>query len=173
VLVASDRDATGARRETPLTGFSDGANLASLYAGRGRRHGDTGDPDADGCGFVWLCPAVPLEGEAVETLAATVSAATAGTPVVSAIGFQAQSVQALHGYVSLAWDRTQSGADAAAMAAHDRIAERLIALGMPPFRRGWAGLAAQPITDPTTRAVLDRLRAALDPAGALSPGRLR
>ncbi|TVQ56804.1 MAG: ABC transporter permease subunit [Rhodobacteraceae bacterium] len=171
VLVEGDRDATGRRRETPLTGFSDGANLASLYAGRGRRPGDAGDPDADGCGFVWLCPVAPLEGAAVEALAAAVDAATAAAPVVAALGFQAQSARALHGYVSLAWDRAQPGADAAAMAAHDRLAERLIALGMPPFRRGWAGLAAQPIADPTARAVLARLRAALDPAGALSPGR--
>lgn len=170
--VQGDRDADGRRRDTPLTGLSDGANLASVHAGRPPDAARGGNPDTDGCGFIWLCPALPLDGAAVQAVADAVATETRAAPVVAALGFQAQSSQTLHGYVSLAWDRARPGADAEAMAAHDRLAARLVALDMAPFRRGWAGLRAQPITDGTMREILDRLRGALDPSGVLSPGRL-
>ena len=172
VTVQGDRDADGRRRDTFLTGLSDGANLAAVHAGRPAGAPRSGNPDADGCGFVWLCPALPLDGAAVAAVADAVAAETRTAPVVAALGFQAQSSQTLHGYVSLAWDRARPGADAEAMAAHDRLAARLLALNMAPFRRGWAGLRAQPITDGTMCAILARLRGTLDPSGVLSPGRL-
>ncbi|MGJ3262129.1 MAG: FAD-binding oxidoreductase [Salinarimonas sp.] len=170
--VQSDRDATGRRLETPLTGFSDGRNVISAYAGKAEPPEIPGDPDADGCGFLWLCPVVPLDGAAVAALAADVAQLASDPALAPAIGFQAISARALHAYVSLAWDRDRPGADDAAMAAHDALLARLLERGFPPYRLAHPTAAALGRARNDTPAVIARLRAALDPAGVLSPGKV-
>ncbi|WP_372425867.1 FAD-binding oxidoreductase [Salinarimonas chemoclinalis] len=168
----SDRDAAGRRLETPLTGFSDGRNVISAYAGMASPPDLPGDPDADGCGFLWLCPVVPLDGPAVATLEADVATLAADPALAPAIGFQAVSARALHAYVSLAWDRDRPGADDAAMAAHDALLARFLEHGFPPYRLALPTGAALSAARGDTPAVIARLRAALDPAGVLSPGKV-
>ncbi|MCA1242213.1 FAD-binding protein [Stappia stellulata] len=176
IQVQSDRDADGRRLETPITGFSDGNNVMSAYWGKAERPEVPGNPDLDGCGFLWVCPALPLEGQAVRALADLLETVAAGTPLYPALGLQAVTARALHGYVSLAWDRSTPGADAAAMTAHDALIRGCHALGFAPYRLGLADADALDeiaTADDDWPAVLTRLRAALDPSGTLSPGRLR
>jgi len=168
----TDRDPSGRRLETPLTGFSDGRNVISAYAGKADPPEVPGDPDADGCGFLWLCPVVPLEGVAVAALAADVAACADDSVLSPALGFQAVSARALHGYVSLAWDRDRPGADEAAMRAHDALLARFVARGFSPYRLALPTAAALGGGHGDTPAVIARLRAALDPAGVLSPGKV-
>jgi 4-cresol dehydrogenase (hydroxylating) len=172
IHVGSDRDAAGVRLKTPLTGFSDGLNVLSAYSGKPRRPAVPGNPDLDGCGFLWLCPVVEFTGEAVAQLAAVVREATDNTALMPALGLQAVSARALHGYISLAWDRNDAAVDETAPAIHDDLVDRLIDAGMPPYRLGLPTIDRLPHARDAWNAALGRIRSALDPNGILSPGRV-
>lgn len=172
IAVQSDRTEDGRRLETPLTGFSDGNNVMSTYWGKAERPDRPGNPDLDGCGFLWLCPAIPFSAEAIMAVDRLLEEATASRPLFPALGFQAVSARALHAYISLAWDRKTDGADDEAMAAHDRIAKGLNSLGFAPYRLGLPTIEALPQASDDWPAVLKRLREALDPHGIISPGRI-
>jgi 4-cresol dehydrogenase (hydroxylating) len=170
--VTSDGDAAGVRLKTPMTGFSDGLNVFSTYAGKATLPAKPGNPDLDGCGFLWLCPVVAFEAAAISQLATLVGDVTYGKPLLPAIGLQAVSGRALHGYVSLAWDRDDASADAMIPEVHDALVQRLLAAGMVPFRLGLpTGALLPPATDDWTPAIR-RIRSALDPNGILAPGRV-
>lgn len=166
-----DRTESGERLETFLTGFSHGGNLASLYAAKAGPIDEPLDPDRDGCGFLWLCPVLPFSGEALREVEALLAEAVGERPFFPAIGAQAVSGRALHGYVSLAWDRADSEADDAALALYRQVAAALAGRGYHPFRLGHPGLRQlQP--EEAYDAVLQRLAQALDPAGIMAPGRV-
>jgi 4-cresol dehydrogenase (hydroxylating) len=170
--VTSDRDATGARLKTPMTGFSDGLNVFSAYAGKATLPAEPGNPDLDGCGFLWLCPVVAFDGAAISELAALVDRATRGKPLLAAIGLQAVSGRALHGYLSLAWDRDDTTADAMIPEIHDALLQRLMDAGMAPYRLGLPAGAKLPMVSGGWTAAIGRIRDALDPNGILAPGRV-
>lgn len=169
---SSDRADDGTRLETPITGFSDGANVMSAYWGKATRPETPGNPDLDGCGFLWLCPALPFDGAAIRTLEEIVTTTVAGTRLHPALGLQAVSSRALHAYVSLAWDRDDAASDADAMRAHDRLIAACAAAGFSPYRLGWPTVPALGEAPDDWGHVLATLKRALDPAGILSPGRL-
>ena len=172
IIVSEDRTATGERLETHLTGFSHGGNLASLYAAKAGPIDDPLDPDRDGCGFLWLCPVLPFDGAAIREVEAILPAAIGDRPIYAAFGAQAVSSRALHGYVSLAWDRSDTATDREALAVHDQIAEQLAQRGYRAFRRAHPSIAATE-ADGSYSAVLQRLADALDPSGVMSPGKAR
>jgi 4-cresol dehydrogenase (hydroxylating) len=168
---SSDRDADGTRFETHLTGFSHGLNVASCYVAKPGLGAMPLDPDRDRCGFIWLCPVVPLEGDAIRAVEAVIAEETAGSSIFGALGFQAVSPRALHGYASLGWDRDDSDADRKSLIIHDRLAARLEGLGFGAFRLGHAGARHAPEA-PAYTAVLQRLALALDPHEIMSPGKV-
>jgi 4-cresol dehydrogenase (hydroxylating) flavoprotein subunit len=172
LTVNSDRDAAGKRLKTAMTGFSDGRNVFSAYAGKPALPPQPGNPDLDGCGFLWLCPVVAFEGAAIAQLAALVANVTRGTALVPAIGLQAISGRALHAYVSLAWDRDDANAEESAPAVHEDLLRGLIAAGMPPYRLGLQTIPLLPRGSDDWTAIVRRIRAALDPNGILAPGRV-
>ena len=155
-----------------LIGYSGGGNLATCYWAKPHLPTEAPDPDRDGCGFLWLCPVIPLEGKALLRLTEIVENARNIHPTFLATGFGVISARAAIGYLSLAWDRSEPGADADAMAAHALLAEALNAEGFHAYRPTWPGLATTATTIDDGTAVLTRLRQALDPDGILSPGRV-
>jgi 4-cresol dehydrogenase (hydroxylating) flavoprotein subunit len=157
---------------------STGANLMSAYWEKAEPPSAQPNLDVDRCGFLWLCPAVPLEGEAFRTLASIVAALRREHGVFIATGFGLPSHRAAIGYLSLAWDRDRRGADESAMRAHQDGAARLAAAGFHSYRRSLpdalyeSAAAADRDGADVHNQVLARLRRALDPGGVLSPGRL-
>ncbi|MEM7566761.1 MAG: FAD-binding oxidoreductase [Pseudomonadota bacterium] len=173
VQTISDRDADGRRVETPLTGFNEGRNVTTCYAARNVPPELRRTPDADRCGFVWHCTALPFQGEALADLVRIVSEAAAPEDgIVPALGIQAISASALQAYVSLAWDRDAQGADASARTVHDAIQDGLAKAGYLPFRLAHASLAKAPRAQDDWASVVARLRDALDPNGILASGRV-
>lgn len=172
VLVADDRDGDGARLETHLTGFSHGMNVASCYAMKPALGALPLDPVRDRCGFAWLCPVLPLAAPAIRLVETMMTTETRGTRVFPAIGFQVVSPAALHGYLSLAWDREDSAAEMQALRLHARLAAGLAEAGFAPFRHGYLDGPVRSLPD-TYDAILARIADAVDPSGVMSPGRLR
>jgi len=114
---------------------------------------------------------LPFSGEALREVEALLAEAVGERPFFAALGAQAVSGRALHGYVSLAWDRADSEADDAALALYRQAAAALAARGYHPFRLGHPGLR-QLQREEAYDAVLQRLAQALDPAGIMAPGRV-
>lgn len=170
--MTTDDDDEAKENHRGLMGLSDGRNVTSCYWAKARLPDGPLDPARDRCGFLWLCPALPLDGRALEILSTVSERAAASFGVFVMSGVEVVSARAFHGYVSLAWDRDEPGADERAMAAHAAIAEAYTELGFHAYRPTWPGLAAAAQPDPTWANVLARLRAALDPAGVLAPGRV-
>lgn len=155
-----------------LRGRSDGANLRSVYWAKPRLPEGPLDPDRDRCGFLWFCPVLPMDGDALAGLADIVRAAARAHDTFCAIGAEAAHARALIGYASLAWDRDEAGADARALAAHDAMVEACAARGFLPYRLTLPGIARKPPAEGAFADVVGRLRDALDPAGILAPGRV-
>lgn len=176
IEVQTDRNEDGTRRETAVTGFSDGHNVMSAYWGKQKRPDIPGNPDLDGCGFLWMCPALPFKPDALKKLEALLSAATRGKALFPALGVQAVSPRALHGYVSVAWDRAAPAADRDAKHFHAELSRSLEEAGFALFRRGLADMQAQLqnglTADHTRLDLLQHIKQVLDPAGILSPGRI-
>lgn len=154
-----------------LRGRSDGANLASCYWAKPSLGAAPLNPDRDRCGFLWLCPAMPFEPGSLATLARLAGEAVAAHGIFVAAGAEAVTPRALLGYVSLAWDRDQPGADERAMAAHDGMLDGMLAAGLGPYRCALPTRERMPPASGDWDAVAARLRAALDPGGQFGAGR--
>lgn len=167
-----DEDGEPGSRNSGLRGFSDGSNVTSCYWAKPALPEGPLDPDRDRCGFLWLCPVVPLEGGALARLAELTQEAARRHGTFVMAGAEAASERACNGYVSLAWDRDEPGADERAMAAHAMLAEAFAQEGFHAYRPTLPGTRAAPPTQGDWAPVLQRLRQALDPAGVLAAGRV-
>lgn len=119
----------------PALGVPHDRNLASLYW-RKRDLAARGDPDADGCGFLWLSHGLPFDGahaQRVAELAETELSAAGFEPSIALLGVTPRMLQLV---CAIAYDRDIAGEDELAMACHDRLLAALIAGGYPPFRTG-------------------------------------
>jgi 4-cresol dehydrogenase (hydroxylating) len=170
--VESDREPLGNRVETHLTGFSDGRNVISCYWEKDAAPTvGCADPDRDHCGFLWVCPALPLDGSAIRKFIALTEEASRQHGLLAAINLRAVSLRAAHAYVSLAWDRNLACADERALACHEVLVERLWLEGFLPFRLSLLGIDACHSAQEDWISVVSRIRGALDPAGVLSRGK--
>lgn len=123
------------------------------------------DPDADGCGFVWLSHAIPFEGRHAHDAAALVERELHAAGFEPQIALLGVTPRALSLVASISYDRDVSGEDARALACHHRVHALLVERGYPPFRRGVQSpaLAGEPSSD----ALVERIAAALDPRSIL------
>lgn len=168
-----DPDMTAPRDQSGLNGYSDGANLTSCYWAKPVLPSGPLDPDRDGCGFVWLCPVLPFEGEALCRVATITTEIAARFDTFVMVGAEAVSARALFAYISLAWDRDEPGADERAMRARDALGEAFAAEGFHGYRLAHPAIAAHGRgVRGDWAAVVERLRRALDPGLVLAPGRV-
>lgn len=151
---------------------SDGRNLVSCYWAMEKFPARDVDPDRDGCGFLWICPVLPLDSKVLEDQLARMRSLADKNGVFLATGLEPVSHRAVHVYASLAWKRGEADADRRAACAHDAIFTALAGDGYLPYRHTLMSIAKMPTGDATWRRVASRLRAALDPQGILAPGRV-
>jgi 4-cresol dehydrogenase (hydroxylating) len=149
----------------------DPTNLRSVYWRKRAPPPAVLDPDRDRCGVIWHNAMVPLRGaevvRAVAVAERTLERHTLEPMLAIALCWpRAALVTAL-----VLYDRDVSGADDRALACSRELAARWTAKGWLPYR---LGIHDMPVTARRTDdrpATLSRLRAALDPAGILAPGR--
>ncbi len=159
----------------PAFGFFQGVphefSLRSMYWKKSFAPERSPDPDRDRCGVVWACAAVPFRGRDVRRACAISS------EVMSACGFDPMiavatpSERAASILPTILYDRDVDGEDGRAMACHDALVRRLADEGWLPYRLGVHSMDALPAATDDSAAVLARVRAAMDPAGVLAPGR--
>jgi 4-cresol dehydrogenase (hydroxylating) len=128
------------------------------------------DPDRDGCGLLWCAPVVPMTGAALSEVTALAS------EVVLKGGFEPQMSVSLATermaicVITITYDRSETGADEAAMRCYRSLAEQLSQRGYPLYRRNVAAMQTAS-ESPAYAALLRDLKSALDPNAILAPGR--
>lgn len=129
------------------------------------------DPDADGCGLLWLCIAFPFDGEVVAQFALRAATILGRYGIDFNFGAEAASFRCLLSYVSMSYRRDGPDADACAVEAYSAVLEEAEAMGLAPYRLA-NGLArsSRSYPDPLDD-YLAALRQVADPAGILSKGR--
>jgi 4-cresol dehydrogenase (hydroxylating) flavoprotein subunit len=155
-------------------GVPSNQNLASTYwRKRGPVPGppDSPDPDRDGCGVLFICPVLPLQGALATQVLAQVEALVLRHGLEPNIGMHIDAHHTLLVYIALMYDREAPGEDARALACHDAVLALLLELGHFPFRLALPAQGRLPAPTDDTVAVMSALKTALDQAQVLSPGR--
>lgn len=129
------------------------------------------DLDRNRAGTLFVLPAVPFDGPALERATRRIEDRLRGAGFVPYITWNQVAPGALEGVVNIVFDREDPAACERARRATDRLSADLRADGILPYRLGIQ--AMEGFVDPNDPywQVLERLKAVLDPDGILSPGR--
>lgn len=129
------------------------------------------DPAADGCGLMWLSPVIPATGEAAEELVGLIE------PIFNSHGFDAFLTlstitdRALGAVFTICYDREDAEETARAEACYRAAFDAAVDAGFPPYRIGLQSMARLARKSSVFWDVAAELKAALDPAGLIAPGR--
>ena len=129
------------------------------------------DPARDGCGLLWVSPVLPMRGAdmlAVHDLARTVFWKH-GFDLFAT--FSMINERALGGVLTVAYDKEDPEETARAHACHDEVFQKMMDAGYIPYRVGNQAMGRLDPDGDTYWRTVARIKAALDPAGILAPGR--
>lgn len=160
--------------QNPYLGVPTTRNLGSMYWRK--KHGPqspdgVADPDRDRCGVLWVCPALPFDGQEVMRAMQIVESTVTAHGLEPNVGMTAASGRVLNAFVALMFDRDVTGEDERAAACHDQLLEQLLANGYPPYRLGVQSILSLPPSGTPYEALVKTLKRALDPNDILAPGR--
>jgi 4-cresol dehydrogenase (hydroxylating) len=153
-----------------LKGVPTQAGLASTYWRKNMPVPEEPDPDRDGCGLLWCSPVVPASGPHVAVAtgeAERVLLAHGFEPQISVSMATERSVVCI---VTIGFDRSVPGQDAAALQCYRTVTETLAGLGYPPYRLNVSAMDLVTGDEAYDRAI-DAVRSAWDPGRILAPGR--
>jgi 4-cresol dehydrogenase (hydroxylating) len=157
--------------ESPFHGKPSDANLAMAYWRKKTPVPEEPHPDRDRCGFIWCSVAVPFTGEEVRTAYALASRVPRMFSLDPNVALLALSPRCVYLVVALAYDREVPGEDERAMACYQALQREFVQAGYYPMRLGLQAFPEELPVQDDSRALLKRLKDAVDPAGILSPGR--
>ncbi len=129
------------------------------------------DPARDGCGLIWYPPLVPMTAEHVARYVAMVGEVCAAHQIEPLITLTSLSERCFDSSVPLLFDRSEPTAAARAQSCYRALLERGRREGFLPYRlsaheMGWLTAADAPCFD-----LAAAIKAAVDPAGIIAPGR--
>ncbi|MEZ4221976.1 MAG: FAD-binding oxidoreductase [Polyangiaceae bacterium] len=154
-----------------LQGIPHRASLSSMYWRKPNPAGSTIDPESDRCGVLWLCPSIPFTGKHVTIAAELAERVMADHGFEPFLVFITPTERIAFCMPLVIYDRDVPGEDERAMACHDALLTSFRRSGYLPHRLGIQSMHALPAAVDDFDDVLARLRAILDPAGILAPGR--
>jgi 4-cresol dehydrogenase (hydroxylating) len=129
------------------------------------------DPARDGCGLLWVSPVLPLRGEDMLAVHDLAEAAFQKYGFDLFATFSMINERSLGGVLTIAYDQDDVAESARARACHDEVFGNLFEAGYIPYRIGNHAMGRlDPEGDSYWRTV-GAIKAALDPAGILAPGR--
>lgn len=156
-------------------GVPNGRFLAGAYwrrrAGLPQDFPERADPARDGCGLLWVSPMLPLRGEDMLAVHALAQASFDKYGFDLFATFSMVNERTLGGVLTVAYDKDDPEEAARARACHDEVFASMFEAGYIPYRVGNHAMGRlDPQGDSYWRTV-GALKAALDPAGILAPGR--
>ena len=157
--------------ESSFHGKPSDANLAMAYWRKKSPVPAEPDPDRDRCGFIWCSVAVPFTSEETRAACAIATRVPRTYSLEPNVALLALSPRCVYLVVALTYDRDIAGEDERAMACYQALQREFIQAGYYPMRLGLQGFPEELPVQDDSRALLKRLKEAMDPAGILSPGR--
>ena len=156
-------------------GVPNGRFLAGAYwrrrAGLPQDFPERADPARDGCGLLWVSPMLPLRGEDMLAVHALAQANFDRYGFDLFATFSMVNERTLGGVLTVAYDKDDPEETARARACHDEVFASMFEAGYIPYRVGNHAMGRlDPQGDSYWRTV-GAIKAALDPAGILAPGR--
>ena len=128
------------------------------------------DPDRDGCGLLWCSPVAPNNGRNAMEIASLATELVLRHGYEPAISLTVLTGRTLACIISIGFDRHADGEDARALACHRDLLRNLAQLGYYPYRLSVDAMSS--MGNPGSyQDLLHALKAAVDPAGILAPGR--
>lgn len=159
----------------PLMGLTEGiptdAALHSTWWPAGGDEPTPHDPDTGEGGIVFAAPIVPLDGEAVRAMLAATAEVGAAHGFSPAITLNLMNGRTLEGVVSIDFRRTDSDDVRRAHACIRALNARYRDDGFTPYRIDIGNMDLMIDGADPFWQVVTRLKATLDPAGILAPGR--
>jgi len=129
------------------------------------------DPAADGCGLMWLAPALPATAEAARDLLDRVSPILAEHDFDLLATLSFVNERSLAAVLTIAFDKSSAEESARAERCYAAMLDAAMAGGYHPYRVGTYSM--NPLANGSTVFwdVVATLKAGLDPAGIIAPGR--
>jgi 4-cresol dehydrogenase (hydroxylating) len=129
------------------------------------------DPARDNCGLLWVSPVLPLRGEDMLAVHALAQASFDKYGFDLFATFSMINERTLGGVLTVAYDKEDDEEAARARACHDEVFERMFEAGYIPYRVGNHAMGRLDPAGDTYWRTVGAIKAALDPAGILAPGR--
>lgn len=129
------------------------------------------DPAADGCGLTWFAPILPMAGGEVEPYLADCRRRFAAHGFDFYVALLLMNPRSVICLMAILHDRAVPAQGERARALYDELVSAMQAAGHQQYRVGLMGWPRILDTAPALAALNGRLKAALDPAGILAPGR--
>ena len=128
-------------------------------------------PARDGCGLLWYSPLVPMQPERVRAYVEMVEAICRRNRVEPLITLTSLSDRCYDSTVPLLFDRTSDEAIARTHRCYDELFDAGRKLGFVPYRTSVATMPLFVRDDSTYWKLVRDLKAAVDPARIIAPGR--
>jgi 4-cresol dehydrogenase (hydroxylating) len=116
-------------------------------------------------------PVVPFEGRHVRAAARIVERTMLRHGVDPIMTLACVDARCVHVLPMIIFDREAPGEDDRALACERAMMSALVAKGYYPYRLGVHSMRPPPEPSAESRALMARLKRALDPSGILAPGR--
>lgn len=129
------------------------------------------DPARDGCGFVWIGPVVPFNGEHVMRALAITKEIFDRHEFDFFVEVIVESARTVILLVGVFYDRHVASEAARASAWYDEARKAYLSEGYPPYRATSMSMVGAMDSNAPAKAVLAALKAAIDPQNLLAPGR--
>ncbi|MCG8435807.1 MAG: FAD-binding oxidoreductase [Gammaproteobacteria bacterium] len=146
-------------------------NIHSTYWRKQTAAPEDKNPDRDGCGVIWLCPAVPFNGEDFAGFATLAAGTIRAQGFEANIGAHVVSAKQFNSFIALMYDRDQPEQDDKAMQCHNALWKKLLAAGFPPYRLGIQSMELMNTLPAANAGFLRAIKNRLDPNNILAPGR--
>lgn len=165
------RPRSKATRDKDGWGAPFASDIASTYWRKRTAAPADPDPDRDRCGVIFVSPLVPLTGTHVRRATRIIEREALASGFEPTMAMTITNPRSVYLVAPVFFDRAVDGEDQRALACAERCLASLARAGYWPYRSGIGGPRLPSARTDAGRQVLARIKAALDPAGVLAPGR--
>ncbi|CUI02758.1 FAD-binding oxidoreductase [Massilia antarctica] len=129
------------------------------------------DPALDNCGMFWISPVLPMRGQDVLDLHALVEPLFAAHGFDLFVTFSMINERALGAVLTIAYDKEDAAEVVRARECYQAVFDSVMEAGYIPYRVGNQSMAALDPGGDVYWKTVAAIKAALDPAGLIAPGR--